>query len=133
MIGGGKIDMGAGWAMEWWLLLLPELSPGIIKPVGRAAGVRIYSDARTADGGVAAVALFPKRAGEFAVLLKGNAKQLLPECISETNEILEQLGGKRTVLFLDTKAGSIREQLGEQAGRVQRRRAPSSEHLQKFR
>ena len=39
-------------------------------------------------GGVAAVALFPKRAGEFAVLLKGNAKQLLPECISETDEIL---------------------------------------------
>ena len=28
----------------------------------------------------------------------------------------EQLGGKRTVLFLDTKAGSIREQLGEQLG-----------------
>ena len=87
MKGGGGIDERARWALEWWLRLLPELAPRLTIPIGRAVDVGIYSGAFTTDGGMAAVALFPRQADEFTVLLKGNAEPLLLGSISDTYEI----------------------------------------------
>ena len=121
MRGGGKLDNRTRWALNWWIRLLPAMSPRIVKPVGSEADVRIYSDACTTGGGMAAIALFSRPAGEFMVQLKGKAEDLLISSLAETNEIFglelfamvsavmalgEQLRGKRMILFLDNNAAA---------------------------
>ena len=87
MRGGGKLDRRTRWALNWWTRLLPVMSPRIVKPVGCTADVRIYSDACTTGGGMAAIALFSRPTGEFMVQLKGKAEDLLLKSLKETNEI----------------------------------------------
>ena len=76
MNGGWEIDEKARWSMGWWLKWLPNMAPEIIKPLGRAVVVGIYSDACATEGGAAAVALFARGEDGFAALLMGNAEPL---------------------------------------------------------
>ena len=57
--GGGKLAKRARWTLEWLVKLLPVVAPRVIKPIGRTVDVRIYADARTAQGSMVAVAGFP--------------------------------------------------------------------------
>ena len=84
MKGGGEIDKKARWAVERRLKLLPNLAPRIIKPIGRAVGGTIYSDACATEGGVAAVTLFSIGENGLTVFLGGNAEPLPLEGTSGT-------------------------------------------------
>ena len=121
MRGGGKLDKIARWALDWRIRLLPALAPRVVKPVGCTADVGIYSDACTTDGGMAAIALFPRPSGEFQGQLKGKAEDLLLNSLAATNEIFglglfamvssvislgEQLRGKKIILFSANNAAS---------------------------
>ena len=102
MRGGGGIDGRARWAIEGWARLLPDLAPRIKRPVGRTVDVRIYSDACATDGGMAAASLFSRSAGDFTVVLTGNAEPLLLEGIADTDEIsgLEMFAAASAVVAL---------------------------------
>ena len=67
--------------------MIPVMAPRIIKPIGRAVGGRIYSDACATGEGMAAVELLPRQVSEFTVLPKGTAGRLLQGSVAETNEI----------------------------------------------
>ena len=120
MRGGGQLDKRSRWALEWWVRLLPDMAPRMIRPIGHLVDVRIYSDACTTGGGLAAVALFSGNE-EVTVLLTGTADKKLLKSLETTNEIYglemfamvsavitlgEQLRGKRIMLFLDNNAAS---------------------------
>ena len=121
MRGEGVIDKRARWALEWQTRLLPATAPRIAKPINWTVGVGIYSDACTTEGGMAAIALFPRPPGEFMAQLKGKDENLLIESLAETNEILglelfamvsavialgELLRGKRMILSAGEDAAS---------------------------
>ena len=87
-----------------------------IKPFGRADDVRIYSDACTSDGALAASAFFANPSGEFTAFPKGAVEAELPDCPRDTDGIPglgtfamvagvvtlgSQLRGKRMVIFPD--------------------------------
>ena len=76
--GGGKLDRGSRWAASWWIQPLP------IRP---AVDARMYSDARTTDEGLAAVAFFANNKDEFAVSLKGVAEDAKIRGLLATNWI----------------------------------------------
>ena len=63
---------GARWAPGWWIKLSPKMAPGKLEPIDRAADVRIYPDACTTDGWMAAIALFTQPEGD----LKGRQRTL---------------------------------------------------------
>ena len=86
MRGGGEIDRRARVAVEWRSRLLPVSAARLIRPVGRTVDVRIYSDACTTGGEMAAVALPCRQGGEFTVLLEEAAGQLLLESLEGANE-----------------------------------------------
>ena len=85
MRGGGVLDKRARWALDWWIRLLPAMAPRIAKPISCAVDVRIYSDACTTEGGMAAIALLPRPPGEFMVQLKRKAEDLLRASLVEAN------------------------------------------------
>ena len=83
--------------------------------------MRIYSDARTTGGGMAAVALLPKQGTEFTAPLTGAAEKVLTDSAVETNEIFglemlamvaaavalgDRLRGERMILFVDNNAAA---------------------------
>ena len=53
--------------------MLLEMAPRMIKPIDRAADFGVFSDTRTTDGGMAAIALFTRPEGDLMVLLRGAA------------------------------------------------------------
>ena len=55
-----------------------------IRPIGRAVGVRIFSDACATDGRIAAVAFSADPRNEYAVLLKGAAEGALIKSLQRT-------------------------------------------------
>ena len=65
--GGGRIDKSPR---------LLVATPGRIRPIGRAVGVRIFSDVCATGGGEPAVALFSRQLREFTVSPKGAAEQV---------------------------------------------------------
>ena len=77
----------AGWALQLVATLLPKMASMVPKLRGSAADVGIFSDACTADGGTAAIALFAKPRGELMALLRGAAEKVLLGSLYETNEI----------------------------------------------
>ena len=112
------------WALSWWIQLLPRIAPGTIRPIGRTVGVRIHSDAWAREGGPAAVTVFANPGDDFAVLLKGAARNALIKSLRATGEIFglelflmvaavvapgERIRGKRIALFLgnDSAAGPL--------------------------
>ena len=120
MRGGGQLDKRSSWALNWRLRLLPDMAPRLIKPIGSLVDVRIYSDACTTGGGMAAVALF-SGTKEVTVLMTGVADKKLLRSLETTNEIFglemfamvsavitlgDQLRGKRIMLFMDNNAAS---------------------------
>ena len=99
---------------------MPDMAPRLIRPIGHLVDVRIYSDACTTGGGLAAVALFSGDR-QVTVLLTGAADKKLLRSLEATNEIYglemfamvsaivtlgDQLRGKRILLFLDNNAAA---------------------------
>ena len=87
MRGGGRIDKGARWILEWLLRLPPVMAPRIIRPIGRAVVVRSYTYPGTTGGGIAAVASSSRQQVEFTVLLNGVAGRFLLESSGDINDI----------------------------------------------
>ena len=92
-----------------------------MKPTGRAVDVRIYSDARTTGGGVAAVALLPGQGAEFRAPPKSAARKASTDSLVETNETFgfetfamvaavaawgEQSRGEEMIRFVDNDAAA---------------------------
>ena len=76
--------------------------------MGRAVGVRIYSNACATYGGLAAAAVFANPSHEFAVLLTGAAETGMANCLRDTNEIrgLEMFAIVAAVVALGRQLGS---------------------------
>ena len=66
---------------------MPVFAPRVVEPKGRAAGVRIFSDARTAVGGKAAGALFSRQGAEFTALPTGASDEAVAGSLLETTAI----------------------------------------------
>ena len=105
--------------MKWWIQLLPDVAPRIVKPIGSTVYVRICSDACAADGGLAGVALFSNRGDEFSVLPRSGADGELIEGLADGisgSEMFsigaavialgEQPRERRAVLFPDNNAAA---------------------------
>ena len=101
--------------------LFLDRAPRVMKSPGRAVDVRLYPDACTTHGGLAAIAFFANPSDKFAVLLKGGAKAELLNSLRDTNAIFGvemfamvaavmalrgQQRGKRMVLCLDNSAAA---------------------------
>ena len=104
--------------MFWRTQQLPNAAPRGVKPIGAAAGARVFSGALTRRGGLAAVAFPRERRGEFPVSSGRNAEAAPKASLLQTNEIYvlemfamvvavgslgEQLAEKRMISFITTR------------------------------
>ena len=109
----------ARWALSWRAVAL--WAPRIIIPIGPTMGVRMYSDACTADGGLGGVACSANRDDVLTVSPKGAAEGVWIRGLLWTKGIYgeemfalvpavvalsEQLGGKRVALSIDNNAAA---------------------------
>ena len=85
VMGGGRLDRRSKWAASWRVRLLAITDTPIIKPVGPKAGERISPDARTTDGGRAAVAFFRGGQDEIAAFFRGKAEAAIARRLPQTN------------------------------------------------
>ena len=67
----------------------------IIRPIGPSADVRIYSDACTANGSLAAAAFFGNNEGERPVLAKGAAGAALRRTLLQTMGFMDYKRSRR--------------------------------------
>ena len=70
--------------------LRPNMGPRVMTPVGSTAGERLFSDARTTSGVLAAVAFIRDGQDELPAFLTGKAEAALARRSWQTNEVYGQ-------------------------------------------